>query len=125
MAERTKAESDAKIAAAIDEMKREAQNSAPKPEMFKADMRGVLAEYLGRPETLRDLSENIAGNTGLRQEMEARINVMVGQHFTQLSEQVHELKGYISTHQSTAPNFRMFSDDGGLPPTAVYAPQPP
>ena len=140
MAERTKAESDAqieaaiyemrresdaKIAAAIDEIKREAQNSAPKPEMFRADIRGVLAEYLGRAETLRDLSENIAGNTGLRQEMEARISVMVGQHFTQLSEQVHELKGYISTHQSTAPNFRMFSDDAALPPTAVYAPQPP
>ena len=121
-AEKAKSDLDTQISTVKDEAKAATADSVRRLDELKAQAIKESVDHFKKPDTVRELSERIAGNDGLRQDMNGRIDVAVGQRLQDLSTEMQEIKTYIHTHQSTAPNFNMFS---GPADTAAYAPAAP
>jgi hypothetical protein len=120
-AEKAKSDLGAQISTVKDEAKAATADSVRRLDELKAQAIKESVDHFKRPETVRELSERIAGNDGLRQDMNGRIDVAVGQRLQDLSTEMQEIKTYMHARRSTAPSFNMFS---GPADTAAYAAAP-
>jgi hypothetical protein len=121
-ADKAKSDLEAQIKKAMDEAKAATADSVRRLDELKAQAIRESTDHLKNPNTIRDLSDRIATNEALRQDMNGRIDVAVGQRLQDLSTEMQEIKTYMHARRSTAPNFNMFS---GPADTAAYAPAAP
>ena len=120
--ETAKSDLEKQISTAKDEVKAATADSVRRLDELKAQAIKESVDHFKNPDTVRELSERIARNEVLRQDMNGRIDVAVGQRLQDLSTEMQEIKTYMHARRSTAPSFNMFS---GPADTAAYAAAPP